>query len=81
MILDQEHPSFGGPARIRRLWPEMHGESIDPEMAASGTYPYVPSSRRSRRYVMVGGWVGCPAVGGPGGRMSRRTMMTALPRR
>lgn len=28
MILAQEHPSFGGPARIARLWPSMAGESI-----------------------------------------------------
>jgi hypothetical protein len=33
MQLEGEDPTGGGPARIRRLWPELHGESVDPVAA------------------------------------------------
>ena len=33
MILDQEDMTYGGQARIRRQWPEMHGTAIDPAVA------------------------------------------------
>ena len=33
MVLDGEDPAFGGQTRIRRQWPEMHGEAIDPAVA------------------------------------------------
>jgi hypothetical protein len=33
MQLEREKPVFGGPAAIHRLWPEMHGTRIDPELA------------------------------------------------
>ena len=29
MILAEEDPTFGGTARIRRQWPQLHGESVD----------------------------------------------------
>jgi hypothetical protein len=29
MILQEEDPAFGGMARMRRLWPELHGQEID----------------------------------------------------
>jgi hypothetical protein len=33
MVLQDEHPVFGGVARIRRLWPELHGPRVDPAVA------------------------------------------------
>jgi hypothetical protein len=33
MVLDKENMSYGGQARIRRQWPEMHGEQVDPATA------------------------------------------------
>jgi hypothetical protein len=33
MILDNEDLTYGGQARIRRQWPEMHGTAIDPRLA------------------------------------------------
>lgn len=38
MILDQEDLTYGGQARIRRQWPEMHGTSVDPAVARSITH-------------------------------------------
>lgn len=29
MILSNEDPTFGGTARIRRQWPELHGTAVD----------------------------------------------------
>jgi hypothetical protein len=29
MVLKDEHPVFGGVARIRRLWPDLHGPTLD----------------------------------------------------
>lgn len=33
MVLDGEDPTFGGVARIRRQWPELHGTSVDVAVA------------------------------------------------
>ena len=33
MILEAEQPAFGGMARMRRLWPTLHGAQIEPEQA------------------------------------------------
>jgi hypothetical protein len=33
MLLERESPTFGGPDRIRREWPELHGERVDPVVA------------------------------------------------
>ncbi|BCJ36464.1 hypothetical protein Athai_39670 [Actinocatenispora thailandica] len=34
MMIENEHPAYGGIARIRRLWPELHVPEVDPEQAA-----------------------------------------------
>ncbi|NUT32735.1 MAG: hypothetical protein HOV79_06630 [Hamadaea sp.] len=33
MVLEGEDPTFGGQTRIRREWPELHGETPDPAVA------------------------------------------------
>ncbi|HEU4424189.1 MAG TPA: hypothetical protein VFR67_16785 [Pilimelia sp.] len=33
MVLKGEDPTFGGVARIRRQWPELHGTDVDPAVA------------------------------------------------
>ncbi|GAA3227386.1 hypothetical protein [Actinocorallia longicatena] len=33
MVLDDAHPVFGGVGRLRRQWPELHGERVDPGRA------------------------------------------------
>jgi hypothetical protein len=33
MTLQREDPTFGGQARIRRQWAELHGPSVDPAVA------------------------------------------------
>ncbi len=33
MVLRDEDPTFGGVARIRRQWPELHGENVDIDIA------------------------------------------------
>jgi hypothetical protein len=33
MLLERENPAYGGQARVRREWPELHGEQIDPVVA------------------------------------------------
>lgn len=33
MVLENEHPSFGGVARLKRLWPDMHVPFVPPEIA------------------------------------------------
>lgn len=33
MVLDDEDPTFGGVARIRRQWPELHGPQVDLALA------------------------------------------------
>ena len=33
MLLERENMAFGGQARIRRDWPQLHGEHIDPALA------------------------------------------------
>ena len=38
MILDQEDLTFGGQARIRRQWPEMHGEVVDSTIASNAAH-------------------------------------------
>jgi hypothetical protein len=35
MVLADEDPTFGGTARIRRQWPELHGERVDLPTAVS----------------------------------------------
>jgi len=37
MVLDQEDLTFGGQARVRRQWPEMHGTTIDAATAQAIT--------------------------------------------
>jgi hypothetical protein len=37
MILQAEDPAFGGMARMRRLWPELHGQEIDIKTAQEMT--------------------------------------------
>jgi len=34
MLIEREHPAYGGIARIRRLWPELHRPDVDPGLAA-----------------------------------------------
>lgn len=34
MMIENEHPAYGGIARIRRLWPELHAPEVDPGYAA-----------------------------------------------
>ncbi|MEU8226329.1 hypothetical protein [Kribbella sp. NPDC048915] len=37
MVLENEHPSFGGQARIKRLWPEMDQPYVPADLAAEFT--------------------------------------------
>jgi hypothetical protein len=37
MVLQNEHPSFGGQARIRRLWPEMNQPYVALDVARAFT--------------------------------------------
>jgi hypothetical protein len=35
MLIENEHPVYGGNARIRRTWPQMHGPDVDPQLSAA----------------------------------------------
>jgi hypothetical protein len=37
MLLENEHPSFGGQARIRRLWPELNQPYVPLDLAKAFT--------------------------------------------
>jgi hypothetical protein len=58
MVLQEANPVFGGVTRLERLWPELHGTSIDPAVArefaaAELGVPYVVSPEELRE---IFGW-------------------------
>ncbi|SEG99609.1 hypothetical protein SAMN05444920_113205 [Nonomuraea solani] len=68
MQFEDERPEYGGTARRMRLWPDLHGTSVDPGLAAEVArrelgFEYQATPEELRRMF---GWK--PARGGTGGR-------------
>jgi hypothetical protein len=45
MVLDNENPAFGGQTRIRRQWPQLHGEQVDLSAARATTVAELGADR------------------------------------
>ena len=62
MLIEDEHPAYGGNARIRRLWPEMHEPDVPGEIARAVAHTELGLAHLAEPAEMleICGWAGRP---------------------